>query len=177
MAIRRQDFFPNYMSWRLVLTANDTFTTDKIFTPIPRNQAIKGNRAVVMELLWLDVDVHNLKLLAADDEIFWGISTGNVPTKLITLDAGNCLAYGSIECLAKQAGSEGFGISSLTKPQRYDMQTKDGYGLLLASDAFNFYADSLNTGEKIEYNCRLYYRFVQIPVTEFIGLVQSQQSN
>lgn len=177
--ITRQDFFPNYMSWELKQPSNDTFVTDKIFTPIPRNQQIKGNKAIVMELLFLDVDYHNLKLDAGDEEVFYALSLGAPPITLSAayLSRGNTICAGAIECIEKSAGASGIGMTHVIKPVRYNFQTTDGYGFLLATDAFNAVVDSSNTGIQNTVFFRLYYRFVQIPVTEFIGLVQSQQGS
>lgn len=170
--IRRNDYFPNYMSWSITQTGNDDFTTDKIFTPIPRSQQMTGNKAIVMELLWMEVDFHNMKLNAADEELFSAISTGGVPTKIPTINEGNCISYLSRELCFTTSGA-----AMAVKPAIHNMQTNDGYGVLLGTDAFHASVDSLNTGIANQFHFRLYYRFVQIPITEFIGLVQSQQTS
>jgi hypothetical protein len=169
---KRQDLFPNYMSWAITQTGADQYTTDKIFTPIPRNQVLTGNRAIVMELLWLDVVINNLSLNAADEDITVGIQTGATPVAAASIDSGNMLAMIKIEFSEHTTGA-----AITIQPLRYMMQSTDGYGQLLATDAFHAWIDGNNTGVTLQGKFRLYYRFVQIPVIEFIGIVQSQQTS
>ena len=169
----RQDNFPNYMSWVVELSAADVFTTDKIFTPIPRNQVISGNKAVVMELLWLDVVIPNILLNAAAEFYEYGIVTGSVPTSAQWIGNGSVICASHVELHGLTTG-----LSMEFAPQgsRYDFQSKDGHGILLATDAFHAWGNGGATTVALTFNMRLYYRFVQIPVTEYIGIVQSQQS-
>ena len=169
---KRQDFFPNYMSWRVTESGADTFTTDKIFTPIPRSQVLIGNKATVMELLWWEVSVPNIQLDAAGEFIICNISTGGVPTDVLGINEGNTVTYKYVELALLTSGA-----ALIEQPFRYDMQSKDGYGMLLATDAFHSSVTSTNTGIALIFDFRLYYRFVQIPVTEYIGIVQSQQTS
>lgn len=65
-----------------------------------------------------------------------------------------------------------------TSPFRYDFQSKDGFGFLLPSDAFHMSSQIIGpavSGPTLV-NWRLFYRFVQIPIEEFVGLVQSFQT-
>jgi len=169
----RQDFFPNYISWTLTEPSADAFVTQRINTPIPRNQVVTGNKAVVMELLWVEIDIHNLQFNAASETTFFSLSTGMAPTVTTNdLSDGNCLAYLSMEMDLLTTGA-----ALHTMPQRYDFQSQDGFGLLLAADAFHCSLLSTSTGVALQAHCRLYYRFVHIPIFEYVGLVQSQQSS
>jgi hypothetical protein len=173
---KRQDFYPNYMSWSLTQGGNDAFVTDKIFTPIPRNQVVTGNKATVMELLWFEIVCHNLTLNNGGEYIVAALSTGPVPTAatLPELDNGNCLCYVRTEIHLLTSGAS---VHVQPGNQRYYFQSSDGYGVLLASDTFHASLDSFNTGVANHAHLRLYYRFVQVPVSEYIGIVQSQQSS
>jgi len=170
---KRQDYFPNYMSWRITQAPNpDDFTTDKIFTPIPRSQVLSGNRAIVMELLKLEVVISNLALNADNEFVYWSLATGGVPTDPDSIQKGSTFAFGRKEMCMLTSGS-----SIDTQPYVYNMQSQDGFGLLLATDAFHCSVNSNTTGANLIFDFRLFYRFVQIPVTEYIGIVQSQQTS
>jgi len=171
----RSDYFPNYMSWKITQTAADAYTTDKIYTPIPRNQIITGNKAIVMELLWLECDPHNMHFNNELEEVFWALTTGSPdismnPTGFIS--NGGCIAYGSA-CMHMLTS----GASISRKPYITNLQSADGHGILLATDSFNVLVDTLNSGYTNIFYFRLYYRFVQINTMEFIGLIQSQQTS
>ncbi len=167
----RQDFYPNFMGFALTQTGGDTFTTVSINTPIPR-VAINGNRATVMELLWCDVESQNLILNAAVESITFGLTTGAPPSDRSVISEGNAIFN-----LTATFHEHTTGASILVQPLRYNFQSQDGFGFLLATDSFNAFIDSNATGVALAGNFRLYYRFVQIPVTEYIGIVQSQQQS
>ena len=58
---------------------------------------------------------------------------------------------------------------------KFDLQSKDGYGYLFAGDILNFYILGNSTGVANSYSWKLYYRFVDVAITEFVGIVQSEQ--
>jgi len=53
--VKTTDFFPNFITGTVLQSGADTFNSVKVFTPIPRLKTV-GNRATVMELLWLDIE-------------------------------------------------------------------------------------------------------------------------
>lgn len=166
-----KDKFPNFMSGKLTLSAANTFTTDQIFTPIPRLKTT-GNKATVMELLWVDILVSNTDFLAAGDDLNFQMAMGSIQTA--PLDFNDTRVF-----MAKFAEHSFVtsGMTTLTWPQRYDFQSQDGYGYLLASDSFRVSATSTGQAGALIFNWRLNYRFVDIPLSEFIGIVQSTQAS
>lgn len=65
------------------------------------------------------------------------------------------------------------------RQHRWEFQTTDGFGYLLASDSFRIALDTglLAGAERMVVDIKLYYRFVDIPLSEFIGIVQSVQAS
>jgi len=64
------------------------------------------------------------------------------------------------------------------QPFVYNFQTKGlGFGYLLAAENFNFSVAFFNVNQLADHNInfKLFYRFVDIPLNEFIGIVQSTQ--
>jgi len=167
--LKTVDLFPNFLSGDLIGAAGAGFATKQIFTPIPRLRTI-GNRATVMELLYMDVDT-NFNFGQADGEYTFQASTGSAPT------AVQSWADPRVFVLIKQS-SEGLPVAFIPtlKPWRFQFQTLDGFGYLLASDSFNVTFAALNQAVAPNVTIttfKLYYRFVDIPLAEFIGIVQS----
>jgi len=64
------------------------------------------------------------------------------------------------------------------QPWAYNFQSTDGYGYLLAADSFNvsFFPFAGPPGPFTQLAAwKLFYRFVDIPLSEFVGIVQSTQ--
>jgi hypothetical protein len=171
---KRTDFFPNYMSWRLTGSTN-AFLTERIHTPIPRISGT-ANRATVMELLWLEVEVEASgvppAMDAAAESYSFGLTTGPVPAAMLHIDEGNVLChYGVVMNVVTTGG----GVNPYI--HRYNWQTTDGFGILLAADSFHAYYQSLNFASGRDADFRLYYRLVEIGIAEYIGITQSQQTS
>jgi len=164
------DAFPNYLSGEIILSAANTFTTSRENTPIPR-LATSGARPTIMEVLWVDIAYTTTDLIADGDKLYFSIRTGGVPTGIGNLSEGNVMVYNEV---AKSLTTSGSDI--IHYPIRVDLQSSDGYGQLLAADAFNVSAWSVGQAAAIRVRWRMYYRFVQVPMSEYIGIVQSQSS-
>ena len=165
------DRFPNYITGVLSMSAANVFTTEEVSTPIPRLTA-RGGRATIMELLWVDVDLRNTDLIAAGDEVFFGITIGSAPTGATRV--GNSRAVMMVGYDMSVGASPG--TFAVPTPIRYNLQDTSGFGYLLASDAFHSWADSNGQAAAVIVNWRMYYRFVTVSVEEYIGIVQSQSS-
>lgn len=169
---KRQDNFPNYMSFIVTTSGTNVFTSFRINTPIPRSQVVSGNRATVMELLWVEWQPTFESLLDAFEESMqYGIFLGT-PTVHEEISNPQSLISGELILLGLTAGG-----NMQAFPLRHNLQSADGYGFLLASDSFSAWLDSDGLAGTFSGHFRVYYRFVNIPVTEYIGLVQSQSTS
>lgn len=167
------DVFPNFMSGTLTLSGPNDFTTVRVNTPIPRLKTI-GNRATVMELLWMEMVVSKEDFVDRPDRVEFQMSIGTPPTQISNF--GDPLVFATMKY---SLGGLNTGLAALITtqwPWITDFQSQDGHGYLLASDAFNVSGDSLGQdANAIVFGWKLFYRFVSIPLTEFIGIVQSTQ--
>ncbi len=168
--ISSRDNFPNFMSGRLQLSAANTFTTLKVNTPIPRLRTM-GGKTKVMELLWLHLAVQTIDVIATDDTYEFDISLGTVPTAQRTWNDTRTVLNVRAENAFVTSGMQVHRF-----PIRVDLQSADGFGYLLAADAFNVSGTSVGQAGAVIFDWRLYYRFVDIPITEFVGIIQSTQS-
>lgn len=169
--ISRLDKFPNYMSFKVQQDGVNLFNNDQIVTPISRLSR-GGKKVTIMELLWVDFDYINIGFLAPGDSVIVGMSTGQFPIIAPT--------QGDPEVLfTHRTLIQGVGASWITtfNAQRYNFQSEDGHGLLMATDSFNAWIDTTGMAAVVTWSARVFYRFVEVGVTEYIGIVQSQQQN
>lgn len=164
------DAFPNYLSGSVLMSAANTATNSRVSTPIPR-LATSGARPTIMEILWIDIEFTATDVIADGDAVELTFSTGATPSATQRIDDGSVIAR-----LALDNNFVTSGMVLMRMPFRLDLQSKDGYGQLLASDSFNVRAESAGQAAAVNFRWRMYYRFVQVPMAEYIGIVQSQSS-
>lgn len=172
--IATKDNFPNFISGFIIMDGGSTFTQKTINTPIPRLKTI-GNRATVMELLYCDIVQQGVSFFEASTVLQFQMTLGTVQAVLLPWsDTRVFLDYRLVA-----SGSLTDPLPFLTafgSPVRYQFQTMDGFGYLLASDSFRIGVNAFNTPDVARIDFKLYYRFVDIPLSEFIGIVQSTQA-
>jgi len=165
------------MSWNGTQSAADAFLNVQVFTPISRLTK-KAGKITVMELLELEVVVTNNNattltfLDASGDNMQFALMVGTVPTAFPFFGQGNVLAYFGLTGLLTTSGTFQFKY-----PFRYSFVKRDGKGILLAVDSFQFAFDSNGSGFTNRVDAKLQYRFVDVTLEEYVGIVQSQQSS
>jgi len=173
--VTSSDKFPNFLSGAIGQQAADDFIAITIFTPIPRLKSI-GARATVMELLWVDVELDS-QWSTGDAETIFQMTLGASPPA--SLRWSDPRVFVTMKILAQEitAGTSGRSLAVVDQIRRFDMQSQDGFGYLLASDTFNVLFRTENTGRVNQAFWKMYYRFVDIPLAEFVGIVQSTQQS
>ena len=174
------DEFPNFLTGTITTGPGgpNTFITVSVPTPIPR-LTTTGGRSTVMELLWMDVDFR-FSIQDPNEEVVFEMITGTTPTALVGWEDPRTLMFlkwksqGFPDVLSPQQ----FTFALEPGPFRYDWQTRDGKGFLLPSDKFHVSIQGSGLAGVSVFTCgwRLFYRFVEIPIAEFVGIVQSFQS-
>lgn len=171
---RDLDLYPNFLSWSLATSAADTVTTSTIFTPIPRLQQ-RGNKAIVMELLellvvaWATPRTVFASFDAQFDAWYYALGTGKAPTSMPALSEGAVFSMGG-----RGANFVTSGLAIQEFPYRYSLVNNDGRGYLLGTDAFFCLVDTAGLGVVVTFDFKLMYRFVEVDLAEYVGLVQSQ---
>jgi len=126
----------------------------------------------VMELLWITLMPTVTDFVASGDNLSFGIQIGSTPTTVATEDDPRAIwAY------ITEFGALTSGGNLQVYPARGEMQSRDGHGYLLASDAIHISGVSTGQAAAVNYNWRIYYRFVEITIADFVGLVQSTQQS
>ena len=180
MSRRRQktkDDFPNFLSGDIIQPSPNTFATATINTPIPRLKTI-GNKATVMELLYCDIKFTNITLNSVNANVFFQMTLGSTQNQLLRWSDTRVFLDWRVG--VNEAPFGGTNVNHFIHqgvPFRYQFQTLDGFGYLLAADSFKIAVDSTNQSSNTAIiDFKLYYRFVDIPLSEFIGIVQSTQA-
>lgn len=165
------DVFPNYTSGRLVMSAANAFTTASITLPIVSGGfGAGGGRRTILEFLWIKVFVQGTDLLANADDYQVSFTSGATPTAISDWSNPDTIAF------VTQTAHVGANPGSLltTQQHRVDLQSADGHGQLVAVANINVSADSGGMAAALQIRWRIYYRFVNVPIEEFVGIVQSQ---
>ena len=163
------DAFPNYFSGLLTLSAANTFTTQTITLPINRIGRVSGTKAVVLEFLWAVVDTKVTDFVAGSDDLIFTIQMGPTATGVDSFDNPDVLATVHVENHLLTSGA-----TLANEIHTMNMQSADGHGLLVASENIHITGDTSGMGAPTQFHWRIYYRFVQIPAMEMMGILQSQ---
>lgn len=173
---RTKDDFPNFLSGFIEQQGVDDFVEKTINTPIPRLKTV-GNRATVMELLYCDISAPFADMTdVAGTGLFFQMRLGGSQTSFVFWDDTRVfvnfrLTFGPT--LPGPIESQTPGQAGM--PWRYQFQTMDGFGYLLAADSFKIALTTVfMLTQRVSF--KLFYRFVDIPLSEFIGIVQSTQA-
>jgi hypothetical protein len=65
-------------------------------------------------------------------------------------------------------------LSSAIFPLRHELETKDGHGVLVATDRLFISLDTINFPTATKAVVKVYYRYVEVSVQEYVGIIQSQ---
>jgi len=170
------DKYPNYIGFSITVpSGNGAANYKQISMPVPRLQT--KNKAQVMEILWLQG--RSVTYYDANVQAYNTISiySGNPVSGDINLDDPRLLFQKSYA-----NDTNGTLLTPATDNVLYsddfriDLQSKEGYGFLFAGDKLNVNLTADNPAYSSTLYCRIYYRFVEVTVQEYVGLVQSLQS-
>ncbi len=165
------DYKPEYMTLA-VSAANNTSASSAFALPVLRNfSSGNGSRAQIVEVIKVLVEFPEIYAAAAAySDLRFHLSTKNHGTTATTLaDPDTFLSVG----LQSYFATSGNAIAQ--SHQSFDFTDGMGNGILIATD--NIYAQLSNvaTGQTISVSAKVIYRIYSASVTEYIGIVQSQQ--
>lgn len=163
----------------MVSSANflTTFATTTVPTPINKFPEASG-RVVIMEVLKAFIEIGGTVIATAagtpyTNDIF--VMTRNPATTSPSLQDGSIIAHTRIWTDATSADT---GRIMGIFPIELDLTDGAGHGMLVATD--NLYLGIIGTSATIPFTgtvtVRLMYRFKKVSLQEYIGIVQSQQS-
>jgi hypothetical protein len=173
------DVNPQLLSDTAVQSAADTTTTTQVALPIQRVAANAPNQAIVMEVLKVYIDHTNFPASASaaetTDTITIAFSTKNFGTTGVTLGEPAVFAlYNAATRTAFTAAGSFYTVVKVA-PHVIDLTDGAGHGILVATDSIFIQVNSAATGLTISAPFKILYRWKRVSLTEYIGIVQSQQ--
>lgn len=153
-----------------VQTAADVATVIPAATPIPRYPLANG-KSLVMEILKVEFKLS--QPIAANSEVFIALTTNPTAAPSILLAFQDTRIIAKTDRYVVFSSAAAYLIDALI--QKDDVTDDAGHGLLVATD--NVYVAIYSTGTAIANrgDCRITYRFKEVTLQEYIGIVQSQQ--
>ena len=166
-------------------TAPDTFTSQTLALPIPRLPIQKG-RALVMEIqrVWF-MFVNSGYVSNTTTNITAALTTNPGANDNNSVQNGNglglfqdprtiCQATRLFVALATGGGA-GIAFEYNDAIREVDLTDDAGHGFLVATDNLFLCCSSVGTASNSTVACRFTYRFKDVALEEYIGIVQSQQ--
>lgn len=160
------DVNPQYLSILASQSAADTTTTTQVQLPIQRLPT--GGRAQVMELLKVFFTASSLP--EVDSLLTIALSTSSFGTTAVTFSEPRVFALFSRQVILTTSGQ-----AVADYPFTYDCTDGAGHGIIIATDSIYVQVASTTTGVANNARIKLMYRWKDVPLQEYIGVVQSQQ--
>ena len=161
------DVNPQFQTMNVVESAANTFTQSTINVPVLR-VGMSSSRAQVIELLGIDVFWPKGDLGSAD-QIDIQLSTSS-KTALSTLDDPDVVIRDYKENNLVGAA----GMYEVTGYKRYDFTDGAGHGIIIATPQLFWAVQGTSQGSALTLAGRLFYRFKNVSLTEFVGLSLQQ---
>lgn len=170
-----KDVNPQYMNLSVTETGADTYT--QVTFPIPIQRLQNAGRAQVMEVLKVLFNVADWATSAA------GQTASSALVQLTTKSFAAAVNLAEPTCFAlfdkSQSGAfTAAGTYQMSRPYEpavFDMTDGAGHGILIASDNIFMAVSSTSTGGAIAAQVKIIYRWKDVSIQEYVGIVQSQQ--
>lgn len=175
-----KDVNPQYLTGNLTLTTVNTPATATITTPIVRVGQQNNGRAVIMELIRLYASMPlNAEATPAAETFRTStltLSTKNLGTAAPNFSDGSVLAqFSNAQRVSFTAAGTGKTVEQLN-PMVWDFTDGQGHGVLVATDEMFLQGDTDGwTAALARFDIRILYRFKEVSLVEYIGIVQGQQ--
>lgn len=170
------DTNPQWLSFSATQSAADTTTTTTQAIPIQRLPS--GGRSQILEILRVHVEGPVLPASASATETSDSASilftSKNFGTTAINSAEPTCFSnFAQVSRSAFTAAGTYFNVFSNVMDQ--DLTDGAGHGVLIATDNIFAQTQSASTGNTNTWRCKILYRWKNVGLAEYIGLVQSQQ--
>lgn len=156
-------------------TVADTDIDINVFVPVQRLNS-KTNRSIVMEILWVDWFLLDSGVPLVQSTVQAILTTNQQPSTGINIAISDPRNISIFRIMTNTGTASNAGF------QTFDYRYKDvlhdgaGHGLLVATDAMNINIQSASTTLINKLVCRIGYRWKEVSLVEYIGIVQSQQT-
>lgn len=169
------DLFPQQITVANAISAANTYT--QIEVPVPINRlSVEDDKAWVIDVskIQISMGVSSFDLGATElEEVLAQLSTSPL-TAGINLTDSTVFWFHRVAVRIREITAAS-GITVIWNPESimYDL-TVNGKGIIVATDSMFFGIDSLNLSGTFTAVLKIYYKYVQIGIEEYVGIVQGQ---
>lgn len=171
-----RDVNPQFMNLKVTQTAADAFTQAQFPVPVQRLPA--GNRAQVMEVLKIYFTSSQLTTEAAAStahNMLVTLTTKSIVVAQATIDEPSVFGYyGKNNDNAFTAAGTGL-LAFDFEPYVLDLTDNAGHGFLIGTDSIYIQINSVATGNINNARVKILYRWKDVSMAEYVGMVQGQQ--
>ena len=175
------DVNPQFMLIATNQLLADITITSSIAVPISRIGGGSKQRVVIIELLkifWQMSDMGTVGTpLEVSEEIRGFLGTSNLGTVNVGPTNPAVIMWAQIRRHGAFTAAGSYMAYATVRPIITDLSDGAGHGVLVASDRLFLQIQSTNTIQANAVECRILYRFKEVSLAEYIGIVQSQQTN
>ena len=175
-----KDVNPQWLNARVTLSAANTATEMTLGTPIVRVGPQTNGKSIIMEILKIFCQFPNVDTDAA------AATTRSFQASIMTTSSGTTPAVQALDNPRLLAFFErnirnaftaaGTGILDIQgDPAVQDFTDGAGHGILVATDNLFIQANTTGQTAAAAFNFKILYRFKEVSLVEYIGIVQSQQ--
>lgn len=161
------DVSPQFLSIAATQSGADTSTTTSFSIPVQRLPT--GARAQVMEVLKIFFMAGNTQV-EVDNTVNCFLSTTSFGTTATTISEPRVFAAWSKQLVLTTSG-EAINVEPIIQ----DLTDGAGHGILIATDQIFAQVNSATTSVANTVRMKIMYRWKNVPLAEYIGIVQSQQ--
>jgi len=175
------DVNPQYLSARFSQSGTDSTDVFQFATPIVRVGSNSNGRATIMEILKVFMvlpDAPQAGAVQTAAAALMSLMTSNTSTPSTVVQFGDSRVIANPRYTighAFNAGGSGL-TASTTEPKVFDLTDGAGHGLLVAVDNLFVQVDTTGMAGARVFELKILYRFKTVSLTEYIGIVQSQQA-
>ena len=173
-----RDVNPQFLSFNAATSAADTTTTTTQALPIQRLPTM--GRSQVMEILQVWFERPGLPAIASVTEIVDSmiiyLTTKSFGTTAIGGIGGESTVF-AFDHFSSRGAFTAAGTYKDFEPRVATLNLTDGagHGIIIATDNIFAQVQSAGIGAVITYGVKVMYRMKNVSLTEYIGVVQSQQ--
>lgn len=170
------DVSPQWLSISAAQSAADTTTT--ITTAIPVQRLGNGTRAQVMEVLKVWFQYPTFPPSASATEAFDNMSAMLSTTSFgtTTVAFSDPRVFAGVSRISRHAfTAAGTYFQMMDNTVLYDCTDGAGHGVLVATDNIFTQIASVTTGTTNTFSIKILYRWKNVSLAEYVGIVQSQQ--
>lgn len=159
-------------------TGTDSFASAQINCPVSRLSTSKGKATVIeiLKVLWA-MPGYAFPQAEGLTNIQNRAQLSTAPLTQIKLDSPSVFDFNLRKWRQYGTAAEGDNtyFETWSEPDIHDLTDGAGHGVLIATDSIYLGVDSVNYPGIASYNVRILYRYKEVGLQEYIGMVQSQQ--